>query len=62
MESKLDITKKQFVGYLLVVVLVLAAIAAAYWILPEKHHFLIFAAIFFIGIVAELVGTRNKNK
>ena len=61
METKPGLTKKQFVGFLLVGVLSVATVAAAFWIVPEKYHVLIGAAIFCVMFVIELVGTRKRN-
>ncbi|HEY3152136.1 MAG TPA: hypothetical protein VGK65_10795 [Candidatus Binatia bacterium] len=60
-EIRGDLSRNQ-IGLFVAVLLAVATLGTAFWIVPEPYQFVLIIGIFLVGIVAEIGSAKNRNR
>jgi hypothetical protein len=60
MQIRGDLSRNQIVGLFVAVLLAVATLDTAFWIVPEPYQFLLIVGIFLMGIVAEIGSAKTE--
>ena len=61
-EIRGDLSRNQIVGLFVAVLLAVATLGTAFWIVPEPYQFVLIFGIFLVVIVAEIGSAKNRNR